>query len=51
VPEEDPIVATEVVLLIQVPPDVTSPSVLHSPAQTVVGPVMPEGSGFTVPIL
>jgi hypothetical protein len=51
VPEDDPIVATVVVLLIHVPPVVASLSVLHSPAQTVVGPVIPTGTGFTVPIL
>jgi hypothetical protein len=40
--------ATEVLLLLQVPPVVTSDNVVDNPVQTEVVPVMAEGSGFTV---
>jgi hypothetical protein len=48
IPEEDPIVATDVLLLIHVPLGVTSVSATVEPKHTPVGPPIAAGSGFTV---
>jgi hypothetical protein len=50
-PEVDPTVATEVVLLVHVPPGVASVSVIVDPAQTLVGPPMAAGVALTVTIV
>ena len=42
-----PIVATDILLLLHVPPAVASVSVMVWPAQTTVGPAMGNGVGFT----
>ena len=42
------IVATALLLLVQVPPAVTSPSVVVKPIHTLAVPVMAPGIGFTV---
>ena len=47
-PVEGPIVAIAVVLLLQVPPPVASLKVVVKPAQTLVFPVIGDGSGLTV---
>jgi hypothetical protein len=47
-PLVDPTVATEVLLLVHVPPEVRSVSVLEDPTQTLVVPAMAAGSAFTV---
>ena len=47
-PEPKPIVATVVVLLVQVPPVIPSVNTIDEPAQTVPGPIITVGSGFTV---
>lgn len=43
-----PIVAFEVLLLLQVPPNDAFDSVMVAPTQTVDGPVILGGNGFTV---
>jgi hypothetical protein len=48
IPVPDPTVATDVLLLIQVPPDETSLNDIFDPTHTAVGPVMADGIGFTV---
>lgn len=47
-PVDEPMVATEVLLLLQVPPGVTSARVMVEPAQTAEGPVIVAGNGLTV---
>ena len=46
-PEEEPIVAFEL-LMLQTPPPVRSPSVVVSPTHTLSVPVIDEGKGSTV---
>lgn len=48
IPVDDPIVATEVTLLVHVPPGIASLRLVTDPAQTDVLPVMFAGKGFTV---
>ena len=48
---ELPIVATAVLLLLQVPPDVTSLRVIDDPEQTEEEPVILAGRGFTVTVV
>jgi hypothetical protein len=48
VPVEEPIVASEALLLLQVPPDEPSLNVVVAPAQTIPVPVIDDGSGLTV---
>lgn len=50
IPEEDPTVATPVLLLVQVPPDTVLPSVVVAPAHALVVPVIVPGLVFTVTI-
>ena len=50
-PEDTPTVATEVLLLIHVPPAVASLNVVDDPIHTDVVPVMAAGSGLTVTTL
>ena len=50
-PESEPIVATPVLLLLQVPPAVASVSVVEKPIQPLVVPFIPPGTGFTVTLL
>ena len=45
-----PIVATVVALLLQVPPDVASLSVVHAPTQMLEAPEMADGIGVTVTV-
>ena len=45
---EVPIVATDILLLLQVPPAVASASVIVKPLHTTFGPVMGAGVGLTV---
>ena len=47
-PEEEPMVATEVLLLVHVPPLVASVSVVVWPVHTLVVPAIAAGVGFTV---
>ena len=47
-PVAEPMVATDVLLLLHVPPVVASINVVVAPAQIVVAPVIAPGSGFTV---
>ena len=47
-PEEEPTVATAMVLLVQEPPPVVLPSVTEEPGHTVAVPVMEAGIAFTV---
>ena len=47
-PDDEPIVAIAVLLLLHVPPVVASASDADIPTQTDDGPVIPAGSGFTV---
>ena len=42
-----PMVATDILLLLHVPPAVASASVMVWPAHTTVGPAMGSGVGFT----
>jgi len=49
IPDDDPIVATEVVPLLHVPPP-PSLSVIVAPTQTAPGPVMEPGSGLMVTV-
>ncbi len=51
IPEDDPIVATPVLVLVQVPPIVVLLAVIDNPTQTLAGPVIVAGSGFTVTIV
>jgi hypothetical protein len=44
----DPMVATEVVVLLHVPPDVASLMVVHWPTHTMGEPLMAAGKGLTV---
>lgn len=48
IPEEDPTVATPVLLLLQVPPPVASESVEVSARNMLVVPLIVAGSAFTV---
>jgi hypothetical protein len=48
VPEDNPTVATVVLLLLHVPPLVKFPSVVVNPEQTVAVPEIPDGNGFVV---
>ena len=47
----EPTVAMVVLLLIQEPPAVVSPSVVVAPVQTQVVPVIAAGSGLTVMVI
>jgi len=47
-PVEETIVATDVVLLVQMPPDVASDRAIVAPAQTERVPLIAAGNGFTV---
>ncbi len=47
-PVEEPMVATDMLLLLQLPPVVASDNVVVLPTHTAAVPVMPAGSGFTV---
>lgn len=47
-PDEEPIVAIAVLLLLHEPPVVALARVADTPTQTEDAPVMPAGSGFTV---
>jgi hypothetical protein len=47
-PDDEPTVATVVLLLIQVPPAVASVTVIVEPAHTLVGPLIAAGAGLTV---
>jgi hypothetical protein len=47
-PLAEPIVATEVLLLVQTPPAVAEPSIVELPAQVTRAPSIGEGSGVTV---
>jgi hypothetical protein len=47
-PVDAPTVATEVLPLLQVPPDVASETVVVAPVQTVVVPVIADGAPLTV---
>jgi hypothetical protein len=51
VPVVDPMVATAVVPLLQVPPDVRSIKVTEEPIQTLPGPIITDGNALTVTIL
>ena len=48
IPEPEPIVATEVLLLLQEPPLVGSVAVIVLPAHTAAGPPIAAGTGLTV---
>ena len=50
IPVEDPAVATAVLPLLHAPPGVTSLNAVVAPIQTLVAPVIPEGSGLTVTV-
>jgi hypothetical protein len=50
IPVNDPIVATDVVLLAHVPPIEASVSVIVAPTHTAPGPLIGTGSGLTVTI-
>ena len=47
-PVVNPTVATEVALLVQVPPPGVTYNAVIAPAQTVLSPEIADGSGFTV---
>jgi hypothetical protein len=47
-PEPEPIVATEVLLLLHMPPGVALDNVTVLPIQVTVGPVIGDGNGLTV---
>ena len=47
-PEPVPIVATRVLLLVQLPPVAASVKDVVKPTHTLVVPVMADGNGFTV---
>jgi hypothetical protein len=47
-PPDGPTVATIGLPLVHEPPDTESARVIAAPAQTTIGPEMPEGNGFTV---
>jgi hypothetical protein len=49
-PVDAPIVATDVLLLLQVPPVTVLPNVMAAPGQAVVAPVMAGGNALTVTI-
>ena len=49
-PDDDPIVATAVLLLLHVPPGVAFVNVVDDPAQSELRPDMPD-SGFTVTVI
>src|ERR1043165_3762053 len=49
-PLVEPTVATPVLLLLHVPPELTSASVVLAPTHTVPDPVMVAGIGFTVTV-
>jgi hypothetical protein len=46
-PAEDPIVATNVLLLLQVPPVIPSVRLMVAPEHTVEGPIIAVGAGVT----
>ncbi len=48
IPEDEPIVATEVLPLVQLPPDAVSFNVVVVPTQAVGVPVIAPGDRFTV---
>ena len=48
IPVDEPMVATEVLLLLHMPPGVASESVVVVPAHKLVAPVIAAGTGFTV---
>ena len=50
IPVDEPTVALEVLLLLQVPPDVALLSEVVLPAQTTAVPVIAPGTGFTVAV-
>jgi hypothetical protein len=50
-PEVDPIVATGVLLLLHVPPVITSVNVVVVPGQMLNVPVIADGTGLTVTIV
>ena len=49
-PVDVPTVATDVLLLVQVPPPVASNNGVVEPGQTVITPVMPAGVRLTVAV-
>ena len=51
IPDEEPMVATEPLLVVQIPPPTELPSVVDPPAHTVKVPVMVPGAGVTVAIV
>jgi hypothetical protein len=51
IPEEEPTVATEVLLLLHVPPLYVSPSVMAYPRHTEEAPVMAAGCKFIVTVV
>jgi hypothetical protein len=51
IPEELPIVATDVVLLLHVPPPVVLVSVVADPTHTLKDPLIGFGAGFTVTVV
>lgn len=48
IPDDEPTVANVGLLLIQLPPDVASVSVVFRPTHTLVAPPIAAGKGFTV---
>ena len=50
-PDDEPTLATEVLLLVHVPPVMVSENIVAEPTQTFVAPVITEGFGSTVTIL
>ena len=50
-PPPDPIVATPVLLLIQVPPPVASERARDEPIHTALPPVIVNGNGFTLTVV
>jgi hypothetical protein len=50
-PVPEPIVATDVALLVQVPPAVASVNVVVTPEHTLDAPDIADGSAFTVAVL
>jgi hypothetical protein len=51
VPEEEPIVATDVLLLVHMPPGTASVNAVQLPAHTPVAPVMGDGEAKTVTVV
>ena len=50
-PVEEPIVATDVVPLLHIPPEAVSDTVIVKPTQTLSGPVMTPGKGTIVAVM